>query len=307
MGRNLNDERLKPDERNWEYWSTPQFIEWVKYNFRDRCDDVDGDTMDHLLEAIRSQRIQGATLAHLEVEDLRCIGLSFGDSMMLFHDICDLIHNYPSRSRHWDTRRSRDHIYNNRREDNRDSTNTGIDLDAWLGKKIGQTKVVTEEEEDDEDDVEENMRAQVYDPREETATIQKSSNEHASARLPSTDGTGSSAGPAFAKGTFGNVQLDEELLKAMPPNIREIAARRPDLVQALMASRSDNDSRIPNDAGPFLKTDKSLELRNRDDKNEMEHDLYSVEEENDESGGWFSGESNSHEMLGLLRRRGKTE
>ncbi len=322
MGRSFNDERLKPDERNWEYWSTSQFMNWVKYNFRERCDDHhvdDVDTIDHLLEVIMSQRIQGATLPHLGVDELRSIGLSYGDSVMLFRDICDLIYNYPSRTRHWDTRRSLDRAYNNnRRQESKDPAKTGIDLDAWLGKKIGQTEVVTEED-DDDDDEEESTRAQVYEPREAKAPIQKeSSSEYASAsaQSPNTDGMLASLRSASAQGTPGNVQLDQALLNAMPPNIREIASRRPDLVQALIASKNSNgidtSSHNPNGAGtvtgPF-KSDKSLEGAGiGNNPNVMEHDLYSIEEEiDDESSGWFGAESNRHEMLGLLRRRGKTE
>ena len=92
-------------------------------------------------------------------------------------------------------------------------------------------------------------------------------------------------------------EIDPDLINSMPPNVREIASRRPDLVKALFSQKQLSESNTKSDIQ--LKSIESLHHFGGEDGN---LDNLSNVMEQDE----WSSMNNRHEheeMIGLLRRR----
>ena len=307
---------LTPDERGWERWSTRKFLQWVTYNHlekkkhfqigkSDNDNDNDGDELQCLLDLLEGERINGESIPFIQLDDLRSMGVSFGQGIVLLKQIQDLLRKYPSKSQQMPFPQSQ----TSGMQQNQNSGEDEIDLDAWLGKSKSETAARTEARAEDAKKAETNylissageneskMKAEDFmndrfgtsiqisgvqsdDFSEQSCFTSVGTNptgieEQSSSHLPKSSVTSNESS------IFG---IDEAFLSTLPPNVREIAERRPDLVNSLMSN-----------AEPAVNHAQSLS------SNEP---LQVIDEE---IGYWQEGQGpKNQEMVGLLRRRKNT-
>lgn len=252
-----------PDERNWDSWDNQQCQNWIMFNYRRRMKYVSEDDLYRILGIFKNERICGESLKVLQKEDFVAMGLSHGDSALIASDILSLNSRYP--------RQKQENL-------------TTIDLEEWLGKKIGQTSIKPPKLDP----------AQVFDMNgtslnalcvdddnkvlDESGAIQLHTNmDH------------------LTEDISANV-IDPNLIDSMPPNVREIASRRPDLVQALFSQRYRSVSE--GESGLQAASEEDIE------KSEVEGDTFDDHTGGIEQDEWSSENRREHEeMIGLLRRR----
>jgi len=321
------------DERNWERWNTHEFLDWTKHKYIQFNNEVDEDDLANFLMMIQSQRINGASLPYLGIREFRSMGISHGNAVMLFHSLSVLMQQYSSSSRTTKSYRFSDshaHAHAGAGESQSQSQNyhEGIDLDAWLGKKIGQPPPRNDDSDDEENNdiqppppppPEAFAFSNISATKKEQSDFQESNNlglsnypnnlrgdDH---RATNVDSLGAAPPQAAQSNGFGSgmastststeSQFDESLLSAMPPSVRDIAARRPDIVQALLAKKQQS---IPEVKAGLFPIDEEAGDGDGGSGSREELDL----EENVDT-DWNSGQFNTTEMMGLLRRRGKKD
>ena len=309
-----------PDERGWEHWSTQKFLQWVIFthaskpsiNSNSQAVD-DADELQVLLDVLEEERMTGESIPFLQLDDLRAMGISFGEAIGLLTQIQCLLHKYPSRNQsfqHHHISRAGVPTYP---QENRNSGD-GIDLDAWLGNKDQQNGSRRGDAADKlGPDGNENAMQQAKDFMSDRFGIElpivMNNDNPGQKKLPPADSADAykveakKPPPSFAKSSVikkNEVRktyfdgIDEAFLNAMPPNVREIAQRRPDLVKSLM-------SNVPADIP--LKGQRLMAVK--DDNDTAHSSLYTDEplEVIDEEIGYCQEQPKNQEMMGLLRRR----
>lgn len=329
----------QPEERCWEDWSTDQFLQWVLSLFKDggdgnhstsrqhslgpsfdnskageTTDESDGNVLD-ILDILSSEKINGACLPFVRLDQLRSFGIAYGEAVTLIKGMKALMLRYPSRT---GAAAAAAQI------------NEGIDLDAWLGKKIRempQPESHTETDADansiesgtvnenayQQDDVMDiynnelaSARAKAYMSREygmelpDLRTTNDSSKQDApaSSLALSRGDLQSPTTPASAMtndsddGMEANVNIDQALLDAMPASVREIAKKRPDLVQALMQNKQEQVEAVA------LSRSNLPSISENDGRVPLEE--FAGDEE---YGNWNGPGGYNEETSGLLRRR----
>lgn len=283
---------------------------------------VDEDTIIHILETIRLQSLNGSILPYVEVHDLVVMGIEYIHAVFLHSNFRALIDS---------SRPSRNHNFTNKENE---KVGTGIDLDEWLGKKTGSSpssgsKVDDfknhEEQERIQDNIQEMATLPQYDhvngimaakfgmelpqvthpgsgsdvipvpiPSSKTGYRSIKTVERNTSSTSKTNDI-SSASPPFSRDSNIN-ELDQNLLAQMPPNIRNIACKHPDLVMAMqekLLSQSSQEIR-PN-------TRRNKMVRFKDDN--FEDNVAPEDEEGEEYTGWNESTVDADEMVGLIRRR----
>jgi len=147
--------RMKPDERGWEQWSTRQFLQWVICTYTEQSNsnsnsnsvstnagDSSGgnhngacfgvDELQSLVEILDLERISGGSIPFIQLDDLRSMGISYGEAIHLMNEMGDLMRKYPSRNQHQRVHPQVQHNHNGGYKAN----DGGIDLDDWLGRTI---------------------------------------------------------------------------------------------------------------------------------------------------------------------------
>ena len=90
---------MTPDERGWEHWNTQEFLQWVIHNHAENKknlqvgkgdDDNDCDALQCLLDTLERERINGGCIPFIQLDDLRSMGVSFGEGIELLKHIQDL-------------------------------------------------------------------------------------------------------------------------------------------------------------------------------------------------------------------------
>lgn len=366
-----NDNEHHAIESGWRKWTTAQLLSWVRDVYYEqmlhqnqnssRADyfqhatsnnikyhrnendlqtrnqiriDIDDDTLIHIMETIKKQRLNGSVLPYVTVEDLVTMGIAYSHSVFLYTRFRKLIDAIAAND------------LNGRSTDREQS----IDLDEWLGKKISgvhhKSSSVSNKPNDDcfdgegteyEDDVQTtNSSSQQYDhvkdimmdkfglelpqlknPNATThqSTITKPSSGNSNYSTNQTNLKSSSPTAVdFNYGPFESTpKLDQKLLDAMPPNIRDIASRRPDLVMAMQEKFKSTKSQAVQPMN-IIKRDRTVRFKDEElDDGKLASTEASLNVEYDDEEG--SDEFQSHklgynetieeadEMLGLLRRR----
>lgn len=250
----------KPNDRNWDNWTNDQCLNWVAYNYRERTPNMNEDELHFILNVLKKERIHGMTLPFLQKEDFVSIGISQGDAAFLFCDISKLTSRYPSQI-------------------HRDNLNSiDIDLDKWLGKKIGQTP----------DHSVEDGPTQLQEFKAESLEMDDEVVKNAFDLLTS-DNDDNLPESEFSIAQDKLVSIDEIdrcTIDSMPPNIKEIASRRPDLVRALFQKHQPLKQNLPENSIKVSIEDASI------------YESALIEHEHDD---WQT--DSQSEMLGLLRRR----
>lgn len=251
------------DERNWGSWNNQQCRNWIVFNYRGRIKNMSEDDLYKILGIFKKERICGEALKLLQKDDFVAMGLSHGDSALIASDIINLTSRYPSQKR---------------------ENSTTIDLEEWLGKKIGQTSIKPP-----------NLNpAEVFDINGTSLNSLISANDNPvldeNDVLPSHTHL-----EHFAKEISAN-DIDPNLIKSMPPNVREIASRRPDLVRALFSQKKQSESK--DKSGLRIAATENLEQSEAE--NDVADNLTNVVQQDE----WSSESRHEHEeMIGLLRRR----
>jgi len=226
-----------------------------KYNDSHRTDNSDSDGEEdnqsrRIHDLLTPHRIHGALLPHLAVPDWRAMGLVYGDAVALHVRIVELRCRWPAPPEVFGGGevRGSDGVKLGEEEEKR-----GIDLEGWLRdgeKSIGecrQSLAVIEEGDDGED----GMGGGVDGVRMgmETAGMERAEeimSKRFGLHLPqlrtttAVDERGTTPHPLpppFSTATTPPIHQNPPLhaiTDAMPANIREIASRRPDLMQTLL-------------------------------------------------------------------------
>ena len=352
------DHDLSLNEKDWESWTNSDLIAWVKLLYKKQTQtldsmtglngykndyrnkpqrdvahggvqiEIDDEVLLQTLTILREQMINGSVLPHIQVNDLVAMGIKFSYSIFLHVRIQKLIHSEPRNMNPYE----------------RDSeSGDGIDLEKWLGKKIGGSyeKSISHSDSDQESDSEEYhneskipQHAGLHDP---TSLPQVSgANDIMSARFgvelpelkvpPGIDmkqsstpiprvnataaGKKSALKPQSTKSASQTIpSLDPNFLQSMPPNIREIASRNPELVKAL----HDKFLFEKNQAFEAQNVTSTREKMVRFQMDGGDNDVVQSEGLNDydEEAGEFENSNYDNknmndfddEMVGLLRRR----
>ena len=251
-----------PDERNWEYWNNLQCRSWIIFNYHGRILNMSEDDLYRILGIFKKERICGEALKFLKKEDFVAMGLSHGDSALIFSDILNLTSRYPSQKR---------------------ENSTTIDLEEWLGKKIGQTPIKPPPLDP----------TQVFDINGASLNSFAAGDQTRSENdyIPSDTDLESIPEDMKLK------EIDPDLINSMPPNVREIASRRPDLVRALFSQRQLSGSNAK--SGLQLESTDNLHHFGLEDGT-LDNPTNEIEQDD------WSSMNNRHEheeMIGLLRRR----
>ncbi len=336
-----------PDERYWVSWSNADLISWVKdlyidqihregqssfndttmntvmtgnnshrqYSFHEKSQslatssprlqiEIDEEVMIQTLSILKTQMINGSALPYIKVGDLVAMGINYCHSIFLQVNFQSLI---ASESR------------NMNGSENGNRKGDGIDLEQWLGKKIGGNNDIenNNDNDDNHDHAPTSLPKQFNDAKEimsskfgvELPELKESlggSEMDQSPPIPRMNPTNvarKSAMTSMASMTSNegpsDVQLDPDLLNSMPPNIREIASRHPQLVQAILLEKRQ-----------ALNVENSTNQRKKTIRFEMDEEADddvklappSFDDYDDEEMGDFEY-SEDHEMIGLLRRR----
>eukprot|EP00554_Chaetoceros_debilis_P000110 CAMPEP_0194096858 /NCGR_PEP_ID=MMETSP0149-20130528/57565_1 /TAXON_ID=122233 /ORGANISM="Chaetoceros debilis, Strain MM31A-1" /LENGTH=288 /DNA_ID=CAMNT_0038782857 /DNA_START=543 /DNA_END=1406 /DNA_ORIENTATION=- len=237
------------DERNWERWNTHEFLDWTKHKYIQFNNEVDEDDLANLLMMIQSQRINGASLPYLGIREFRSMGISHGNAVMLFHSLSVLMQQYNSSSRTTKSYRFSDshahaHAHAHaqpppRNDDSDDEENNDIAApppppppEAFAFSNISATK---KEQSDFQES--NNLGLSNY-PNNVRGDDHRATNVDSLGAAPPQAAQSNGFGSGMAStSTSTESQFDESLLSAMPPSVRDIAARRPDIVQALLAKK----------------------------------------------------------------------
>jgi hypothetical protein len=161
---------------------------------------------------------------------------------------------------------------------------TTIDLEEWLGKKIGQTSIKPPKIDP----------AQVLDMNGTSLNSLCVADDNQV--LDESDAVQLHTNMDHLTEEISVNAIDPNLINSMPPNVREIASRRPDLVQALFSQRYQSASK--GESGLQEASEVDLE------KSEVESDTCDDHTDGIEQDEWSSENRREHEeMIGLLRRR----
>ena len=364
--QSINDtERdLKPNETDWQDWNTNQLLDWVRdklfqeqshsncnttispnhydcyssspYNQRDASRQkskirvyIDDDAIVGILETIREQGINGSILPYIQVQDLITMRVGYIHAVFLCVKFRNLM----------DTANINDSSNDTVDEHNK---GVGIDLDEWLGKKVGENQLLTGKNLDSNHDIEHNhdnmdfMNNNVshYDSAKEIMSEKfgmelpqvrqmpdqlpdpipsMESNEH----LPMTQSqfiskptkpvasAASTASTTLNNKNQSQIKLDQSLLNSLPPNIREIASRNPDLLMTMMQKKVLSEKPRSKQDVEFETVTKDRVVRFSDGDVEEKVGSLKTPEDYDEENNDAHGTSidESDEMVGLLRRR----
>jgi len=90
------------------------------------------DELQSLVEILDLERISGGSIPFIQLDDLRSMGISYGEAIHLMNEMGDLMRKYPSRNQHQRVHPQVQHNHNGGYKAN----DGGIDLDDWLGRTI---------------------------------------------------------------------------------------------------------------------------------------------------------------------------
>ena len=340
-GTNMNihssKSSMKPDERSWEQWSTNQVLQWVSCIYTSEHSSVhaskhssniklgDGD-LDDILDIVSRERIYGPCLPALNMNDLRSFGMSYGEAMVLLCGISELMQQFPPTKVYHATSgysiRGAESGPSNR------NSHDGIDLDEWLGRKnlssVAQQPAPQPMLQ---------VQAPQFPPQPQVNAVGNSSSQAGAssnihkdliemrlAEIKAKSGISNdieSPVPRPAPSTLQTQQppidinnIDPKILEAMPPGVREIAKRRPDLVQALIQNKQEQMKHDANKLSSIREesTNQGLDGEIDQDMDSIEameyHEDHFGEDGMDEEYGFASDDFND-EMVGLVRRRRK--
>jgi len=360
------------DENQWQKWTNDHLLSWIKalyekqeklqklqsvsryscgrpgsgsnnYNIAAKSnvdiqlDNINDEVILQILETFQKQGINGSFLPYVQVQDLIRMGIPYCHAVHLCVNFRALI----------DKSQPLDEHFNN----TENGGEVGIDLDKWLGKKIGggstsssvvhDAVAVNGAEEiytvnnDQEGEVHTGLQEASPSPSPqydhvkdimssrygmELPELRQPSNTH-NAQSPSMP-TQTQRQPPMPPPTTNNVAsmknsdnenmtIDLALLDAMPPNIREIASRRPDLVKAIhkkfVIESSNERITEKSTSRPKVVRFEMDQLNDPDEEegNEMSQHNDFIENSDGGSGAnYFDSEiEGMDEMVGLLRRR----
>ncbi|GFH53227.1 predicted protein [Chaetoceros tenuissimus] len=337
-GTNMNihssKSTMKPDERSWEQWSTNQVLQWISCIYTSENSSVhasrhssniklgDGD-LDDILDIVSRERIHGACLPALNMNDLRSFGMSYGEAMVLLCEISELMQQFPPTKVYHATSgysiRGVESASSNR------NSHDGIDLDEWLGRKN-----LNSEQPAPQPMLQ--VQAPQFPPQPQVNTVGNSSSQAGTSSNIHKDLIEMRLAEIKAKSGISNDiespvpppsstlqtqqppidinNIDPKILETMPPGVREIAKRRPDLVQALIQNKQEQMKHDANKLSPIREesTNQGLDGVIDQDMDSIEameyHEDHFGEDGMDEEYGFGSDDFND-EMVGLVRRRRK--
>ena len=306
------------NEREWHNWNTRDTLDWIQSNLGggtlSQTSHEEYETKREILLLLRVQRINGQALAYMTVERLCAMGLTFGDSVNLHSKIQVLMNPY---SNPRSTTASSCGYYESSSNNNEE---VHIDLDEWLGNKKKDPPRNDPVPSDDvaDEPVDNGIHAPCHHLSEKdwTATpkiesamelsdrigvpfIQSPMQSHA--KLPMHPNI---VNEDTIRSSVTENHIDPKVLEQMPPNIREIAMRQPQLVQDILMNKrksSGPDGGFRNTPGTkSFKTsadtaEQSPGRKHVHTKKTVSFALDATIAEDDESVG--------EEMVGLLRKR----
>ena len=407
------------DKKKWEHWSTEEFLSWVVSIYRIEMHqrrrghghghghgsganqisygdtshtDMDMDnntttTMDEsdiieIVAILSQEKIHGGCIPFLQLNHLRSFGISYGAAVIMIKGMEELTGVSAAA-------RMQSQSYPGVGGGLGDED--GIDLDEWLGRKIGEIKPPTSthdklynvddpailaevisalndaengnKDADGDDarqqqdfgmggmdvdnmDIDSNEldsgRAKEFmnsrfglelpevrtgkglstqEQEQDTRTLISSS--ASSMPMPMSNGSNGNNGDSVGMEENSNVQFDQALLDSMPESVRDIAKRRPDLVQALMQSKQQQTESVARSRAnlpSILEDGNQGDLgvgmgggeytSSRSSPGERQNCMPGFEEadaEDEEYGNWDGTGGYNDERFGLLRRRSTPE
>lgn len=230
------------DERDYQSWTVDQVVYWVNCKLMERVNQtpssIVGSTIQyaccapqHHLQGtrqattiLRTQCIDGASLEHLTLPHLLSFGIPFGIAVHLTHALEDLIHDTTAfqsdRSRTTDLpswyetnkpRRPQDRL--NKLEADIEMTENVQNI---MKDRYGMSLPSLRGADSDDQDAMLNKMPDIESQGKQELIENSDPEQHDSNTIP---------------------LITEELLKSMPPYIREVAKRRPDLVARLLEEK----------------------------------------------------------------------
>jgi len=359
----------------------------MNMNMDTNMDMMDESDIVEIVAVLSIEKIHGGCICFLQLDHLRSFGISYGAAVVLIKGMQELMFRHPSKSGVpvGGVPAARMQSQSHSGAGAGAGAGEGIDLDEWLGKKIGVMPPPTSTRTSDRlynvDDP--SILAEVMsavnehetgnaNPKTNTNTNTNTnvehqdfgtggmdmemgnmdSNELASGRakefmnnrfglelpelrtgqdLPMQDihtpisPSASSCTMSMPTGSDGdsvgmednsNMQLDQALLDSMPASVRDIAKRRPDLVQTLIQSKQqqiESLARSRSNLPSILEDDNQGEFTSRDAVTVNDEGMTRLEPQNcmpgfaeaedEEYGSWDGTGGYNDERFGLLRRR----
>lgn len=251
LAANVLSSSFTLDESVWWDWTPPQVLQWVALHVPE---------MSSCLQLLTMQQLDGSTLDGLDCTTLQSFGIPFGPSQHLDRELYQLTLRYPkphtpqepeplSTLDDW----FRPTTSSRLSYAEPPSTETPGDMDGFSPQMAERAKELMQERfgmnlpelrsvrprADDTTNNPESMQM-----REATTAGQHTwSTDHATQDVM----TQAMFGEGAVSQSFQSMSPPAALMDAMPPNIREIAMRRPDLVNKMLADR--HRSSAPLDVG----------------------------------------------------------
>ena len=256
---------------------------------------VDDDVIIDILQTMMVQEINGSILPYIQIQDLVNMGIRYAHAVYLFKSFRLLMER---------------NTQANMMKLEHDGEGVGIDLDKWLGKKIGA--VQSSHQEDESNDV--------FSPYPPYGEVKDIMSRKFGMTIPQAKTPGKTMGETSAlpesllrsymsplmatsnQNVSGHteLELDEKFLDEMPPNIREIAERNPEFVMA-MQQKISHEKNQPLQSTSYSQRERKVRFQD-DIVQETESD-FEEDEINEEGYGTKNTIVDLDEMVGLLRRR----
>eukprot|EP00978_Attheya_sp_CCMP212_P047996 scaffold458340_cov59-Attheya_sp.AAC.1 len=244
-------------EEEWYRWTSSQVISWLleqqqqQQQQQQHHDDWPPGTAEEMIAPLAGEGVDGSILPSLTVEHVRSFGISFGNAVRLVSQIDRLVQTYPNDNNNTNTIR-----HDTSRQSRQTSYAGGDDIlerDGWWSKPNVSTKQQPQQQQQPSSNdtriiTDMDLEEQPHDsnvphgPDENEERARQIMKDKFGFNLPEMRSTPSS----FSQPPLSNDMMSPEQLLTMetgplPPDMQEIASRRPDLVKRLMELRGSQE------------------------------------------------------------------